>query len=339
MIAIHTRPGTFSERWIHYCKSKGIKYKLVDCYADDILNQLEGCDRLMWHWPHYEIEGSIIAKPLTYLFETIGIKVFPSFSTAWSYDDKLAQKYIFEALDIPHIPTRVFFDQDTALAYARSTSYPKVFKLSRGAGSTNVQLLHNYQEAKRAIRRSFSSGWSDRAQARRWALNNRLANFRRDRDFSSLLRISFGVFRYLFPLQEKGKSRIEKAYVYLQDFLPNNDFDIRVVVIGKKAFAIKRIVRTGDFRASGSGNIVYDVNEIPVSCVRIAFETNRKLGANCLAYDFVFEVDGTPRVIEISYAFSQDSYLKCPGYWDEKLTWHDTQVIPEHMMMEAFLEE
>ena len=195
MIAIHASPGTFSDRWIEYCNENSISYKIVDCYRDDILHQLEGCCHLMWHWPHHDIAGSIIAKNLTYLLETVGIQVFPNFSMAWHYDDKITQKYIFEALDIPHIPTRVFYSRESASAFARTTTYPKDFKLARGAGSTNVQLVHTYQEAERAIRRSFVTGWDDRSQARRQALNNRLSHFRRDRNLRSLLRISFGLFR------------------------------------------------------------------------------------------------------------------------------------------------
>lgn len=339
MIAIHERPGSFSDRWIEYCKENAVSYKLVDCFQNDILQQLDGCTHLLWHWPHHDIKASLVAKQLTYLCELIGLQVFPGSSNAWHYDDKIAQKYLFEAFQIPHVPTRVFYSEQSAKDFAINASYPQVFKLSRGAGSTNVQLLRNVSEAKRAIRRSFSFGWDDRSQARRHALDNRISHFRRDRSLISFLRISLGIARWLFPKQRAAESRVEKGYAYFQDFVPDNDHDIRVIVIGKKAIAIKRLVREGDFRASGSGSIVYDASQIPESCVKIAFETSRKLCANCLAYDFVFSDDGKPRVVEISYAFSQDAYLDCPGYWDEGLVWHEAPCVPEYMIIEALLEE
>ena len=31
-IAIHHRKGSFSDRWIVYCKKEGIEYKLVNAY-------------------------------------------------------------------------------------------------------------------------------------------------------------------------------------------------------------------------------------------------------------------------------------------------------------------
>ena len=44
-----------------------------------------------------------------------------------------------------------------------------------------------------------------------------------------------------------------KDYVYFQKFLPNNKYDIRIVVIGDRAFGFIRYNRENDFRASGSG--------------------------------------------------------------------------------------
>jgi hypothetical protein len=36
-IAIHHKSGSFSERWIEYCKEKDIPYMLVNCYDTDII--------------------------------------------------------------------------------------------------------------------------------------------------------------------------------------------------------------------------------------------------------------------------------------------------------------
>ena len=35
----------------------------------------------------------------------------------------------------------------------------------------------------------------------------------------------------------------EKGYVYFQEFIPDNAFDIRIIVCGKRAFGIKRLER------------------------------------------------------------------------------------------------
>ena len=44
IIAIHHRKGSFSGRWITYCQEKGIEYKLVNAYDNNIVQQVEDCD-------------------------------------------------------------------------------------------------------------------------------------------------------------------------------------------------------------------------------------------------------------------------------------------------------
>jgi len=115
----------------------------------------------------------------------------------------------------------------------------------------------------------------------------------------------------------------QKGYTLFQEFAPNNEYDIRVITIGDRAFAIKRMVRSNDFRASRSGNILYDKNEIDERCVKIAFETSGKLRANCLAYDFVFDSRGNPFIVEINYGYDHCAYFSCKGFWDINMQWHE----------------
>lgn len=105
MIAIHPRPGSFSDQWIAYCEAHGVPYRLVNCYRSDIVQQLEGCRGLMWHWAHYDHKAALFARQLTLSLEKAGIRVYPDSATSWHYDDKLGQKYLLEAMRLPHVPT------------------------------------------------------------------------------------------------------------------------------------------------------------------------------------------------------------------------------------------
>ena len=82
------------------------------------------------------------------------------------------------------------------------------------------------------------------------------------------------------------------------------------------------MVRKNDFRASGSGSIVYDKSEIDERCVRIAFEVARKLNTQSLALDFVFDSNESPLIVEISFGYSIKAYYKCEGYWTADMVWH-----------------
>ncbi|PCI88903.1 MAG: hypothetical protein COB24_00050 [Hyphomicrobiales bacterium] len=336
MIAIHQKDKSFSDNWIKYCNKNDIKYKIVNCYDDDIIKQLADCDGLLWHWNQNNSDAANFARQLIYSLEHKGTKVFPNSKTVWHYDDKLGQKYLLEALALPLIPTNVFYNKNTALEWAKKTNYPVVFKLSRGAGSMNVMLAHNYGQVQKIITKCFGKGWKD--QNRIHALKERVWSFRRDKSLKSFFNIGRGIVRFVLPHPTHRVPRVEHNYAYFQEFIPNNDCDIRVIVIGQRAFAIKRMVREGDFRASGSGFIVYDRAEIPIECVRMSFEAAKTLETQSVALDFVFK-DGLPLIVEISYAFLQSVYLKCPGYWDHELNWHDGSFLPEDFIMEDFFKQ
>jgi hypothetical protein len=334
LIAIHHRAGSFSDKWLEFCEKFGIGYKLVDCYGTDILSQLQGCQGLLWHWSQSDVKAANFARQLTYALEEFGVSVFPNRKTAWHFDDKLGQKYLLEALGLKSVATYVFYDRQAALAWAGKAVYPIVFKLTRGAGSMNVLLMSNYRQARKAINKSFGGGWRD--QYRLYALRSRVMSFRDNPSWKNFIGLGRGLIRLVVPHPAHKAPRIERNYVYLQEFIADNNHDIRVVVIGCRAFAIKRGVRKGDFRASGSGSICHDPATIPLECVRIAFDASDKIGSQCMAYDFVFK-DGKPLIVEISYGFTSAGYRACPGYWDKKLSWQAGEVVPEWFMLEDFL--
>src|SRR5690606_7306067 len=138
-IAIHHRKGTFSDRWIEYCKFNNIQYKLVNAFDSDIIAQVKGYDVFMWHHHHSNLPDVLVAKSILFALEHSGVKVFPDFKTGWHFDDKVAQKYLLEAINAPLVPSHIFYDKQTAVDWAETTTFPKVFKLKGGAGSANVR--------------------------------------------------------------------------------------------------------------------------------------------------------------------------------------------------------
>lgn len=97
-IAFHHRPGSFSDRWIEYCKDNQIAYKLVNAYDSDIIQQVADCDAFMWHHSHVDYRDTLFAKQLLYSLQLSGKKVFPDFMTGWHFDDKVGQKYLLKPL-------------------------------------------------------------------------------------------------------------------------------------------------------------------------------------------------------------------------------------------------
>ncbi|MDT8420835.1 MAG: hypothetical protein RQ754_10430 [Desulfuromonadales bacterium] len=340
-IAIHHAPETFSDfsrtfsmRWIEYCEKKGFPYKKVNCYDSDIIEQLHDCKALMWHWLQYDTCAIKFARQLIYSLEAAGINVFPNPNTCWHFDDKIGQKYLLESINAPLVSSYVFYEPDKALNWVNSAEFPKVFKLRGGAGSVNVRLVESRDDARRLINKAFSKGFS---QFNRYSLfRDRLLVLSRDRGLNAFFGLFKGMARLLIPTAYERQVGREKGYAYFQDFIAGNDHDIRVVIIGDRAFAIKRGVRKGDFRASGSGKLDYNSASIDKRCIEIAFDVTKKLKAQCLAYDFIFEKE-EPLIIEISYSFAMEAYDSCPGFWDTALRWHEGKFVAQDYMVEDLI--
>lgn len=320
-IAVHHRENSFSDRWIAYLDQHQIEYKLVNAYASDIIQQVSDCDAFMWHFFHGDYRDMQFAKALILSLESQGIHCFPDSKTCWHFDNKVAQKYLLEAIGAPLVPSYVFYTREEAIQWANSTQFPKVFKLKGGAGASNVRLAHNRQEAVKLIEQCFETGF----RQYRWREHFK-ESYRKYKEGKSSLRellrpIKYAFMRYPTPFDHYHGREI--GYAYFQNFIPNNTFDVRVCVVGNKAFALKRLTREGDFRASGSGHIIYDKLQIDERCVEIAFECNKKLQTQSIAFDFVFDPSNNPLIVEISYGYAVSAYDFCEGYWTEDMQWHE----------------
>jgi glutathione synthase/RimK-type ligase-like ATP-grasp enzyme len=335
-LGIHYQENSYSDRWAAYCEEHAIPYKFVNCLDSDIIPQLRFTDALLWNWSHADPREQLMARHVIMACEAMGVVVFPSTSTCWHYDDKIAQKYLLEAISAPLVPTRVFYDLPEALSWIDKASFPKVFKLRKGASSANVQLVRNASEARLLAKRALTVGyWPIPGYA--WDVRRRYRAARQRGDL-------FGVVRRM--LKVLGKIRHtnhamgrEKGYVYFQDFIPGNDFDTRVTIIGNRAFGFTRNVRSGDFRASGSGDISYDVQRINLQCIRTAFEVTRKIGSQSLAFDFVLDEKKQPLILEASYCYDPRAVSGCHGHWDDQLNWYQGHMWPQDAILIDVMKE
>lgn len=334
-IAIHKRVGSFSDRWIDYCERKRIPYKIVNCYDSDIVSQLNDCAGLMWHWDQNDYKAVLFARQLTFALEKKQIKVFPDVNTALHFDDKVGQKYLLEAINAPLVNSHVFYSKRDALKWINTVKFPKVFKLRGGAGSVNVRLVNTKTEAKILAKKAFGSGFSP---INKWTrLKDRIWDFKRDQSLLAIRGVLSGFVRLIIPLELERFSHKEKGYIYFQDFIPKNDFDTRMVVVGERCFGIRRYCRKGDFRASGSGLLAYDKHFFDKEIIEQSFKIAKELKSQSLAFDFIWE-DSNLKIIEISYCYSMgSSYDDCHGYWDKNLEWLDKEVNPQIFIIEDFI--
>ena len=323
---------SFSGRWLQLAAERGIEARKLDVFAPDFFDRLAGSDGFMWRFG-YKPDPRLFAKRLLLAIEHgLGIPVFPSSKTAWHFEDKVAQHYLLQAAGIPTPATWVFWRPNAALAFCREAAYPLVMKLSFGFQSANVHRLHNAAEAEYWIEQMFGRG-----------LTSICASRSRIR---AALRTTRGAVRHLAGKSayvELDQSELQQGYFCVQEFLPGNDFDTRVTVIGDRAFAFRRFNRPNDFRASGSGRLDWDPAQIDLQSVRLAYRVARRLDTQSVAVDVLRRCDESV-ISEISYTYASWALRDCPGHWmlhgsaeTGPLQWIDGKMAPEDAIFDDFV--
>ncbi len=333
-IAIHHRGGSFSDRWIKYCENNNIEYKIVNCFDSNIIEQISDCDGFMWHWAQWDSKAILFAKPLIMSLEKAGKNVYPNSKTSWHFDDKVGQKYLFEALKIKTVPTWIFYDKKRALEFVKNTSFPKVFKLRGGSSSENVKLVKSPKKAKQLIKIAFGKGFeiSDT-----WnVFNDWVLKFERNKSIKNFIHILKGLYRLLYKKHDERLRTRDKGYVYFQEFIPGNKYDVRLVVIGDYCFGLRRFCRKNDFRASGSGLCAYEPELFDKTMIKTAFDISRKLDIQSVALDFLHDVHDNV-ITEISYCFTIHPLDNCLGYWDTDLQWHKGNFNLQEIIIKNFI--
>jgi glutathione synthase/RimK-type ligase-like ATP-grasp enzyme len=332
-IAIQPWPGSFSDRWIEYCVAHGIRHTLVDCYRNDIVEQVKRCDGLMWHWDQKDYKAILFARQLTYSLEAAGVPVFPDSRTCWHFDDKVGQKYLLEAVGARLVPSYAFYDRQRAAEWIEAATFPKVFKLRVGSASSNVQLVTSKAQARTLCQRAFGQGFKPVAGY----FSDARKKGRGVKTMGSFFRKLKGLPSSVARIREANRlMAAERGYIYFQDFVPGNAYDTRIIVVGDKAIGVRRYVRKDDFRASGSGSLEYARESIDERCVADAFDLSARLRTQSLACDYVSD-GGEARLLEISYGFVPRFYDDCPGYWDRAMAWHEGVAAVEDLIIEMFL--
>jgi glutathione synthase/RimK-type ligase-like ATP-grasp enzyme len=336
-VAVHWQCESFADRWLESLCERGIAHDRISAYDTDIMVKIQPYDVLLWNWTLHDPVALTHARSILAAIAHTGTAVYPDLATCWHYDDKIAQKYLLESVGAPLVRTHVFFDEEAACAWLDQAEFPVVFKLRRGAGSYNVRLIRNARAGRHVVARMFGRGevavpgyFGDAA--------TKLRQIHAFTDVTARLGRLPAALRAI--AREQRLVPRESGYALFQEFQPANEFDTRVVVVGNRAFGLRRRNRPGDFRASGSGLLDYDARAIAPEAVSIAFDVSRKLGFQSMAYDFLLDRHGRPAICEISYCFAPGQvYHRCEGHWDPALNFHPGHTYIEDAILDFVLHD
>ena len=335
LVGIHNRYSDTKhpdiEIYKEILKFNDIDFVELNCSDPDFWDQVSRIDRLVYKWSNASNDYQIAQSILPVIENHYMIKCFPNQATCWHYDDKIRQYYLLKAHGFPIAESYVFWHKKKAKEWIGDSEYPLVHKTSGGSGSTAVSLVKNVSQARRIVNRAFRRGISQNPSFIR---SLKIYNF----NVRSLYR-KYGIQIRNMLINEDVTPfwKRHKNYVLFQKFYPNNRFDTRVQITGARGYAFVRYNRKNDFRASGSNDWSIDKREIDMRMVEIAFEISKQLGFQSMAYDFVYDEDKNPVIVEISYCYGDYPEFST-GYWDEGLTWHDGRFWPQYFELMDLLE-
>lgn len=300
-ILLGIEQGNRSQGYVEAATRLGVPYKLIDCNKNDVIEQLREVDAFIWHYTQDLPREMRIYHGIMKSAEVMGKAIYPDMNTGWMFNDKAYEKYLLEAVGAPLVPTYLFFTAQEAKAFLAGATYPLVYKLPGGAGSTNVRLVHSEEEGNEIVNQAFYELADTEIERKVDALREKKYDLRD---------IYAGIYN-------------SKGMVLFQEFLPDNTYDIRVTTVGEKAYIYDRLVRDNDFRASGSGKLNYEPSEKDKKAIPIAQELSKKLGVQTMTYDFLYALDGALKISEMSYGFVEKPIHDEKGWYDEQMIFHE----------------
>lgn len=310
---IFKHSGNWNNAFISCCDEMSIPYEVIDPYQPDIVARLDQFSALVWHIQNYVLADIMEARSILRVAQQKGLKVFPDMNTVWHFDDKIAQMYALQSVNAPIPRSWVFYLLDDCLVWLNQEAvYPLVAKLRCGSGSHNVKLLNNQEEATRYARRMFGKGFDPSPSL----LYKAYSKVQSSRNWKTILSRIKKIPEFLNTRRHGKQLPVEKGYCYFQEFIPNDGYDIKVVVVGEKLSYLARKTRKGDFRASGGGDIFYEKSLVTDQIIQSSFDVARALKLQCMGFDYVVDrQSGKGQIIEMSYGFDLGALEGANSHW------------------------
>lgn len=211
----------------------------------------------------------------------------PSYEVLLAHENKGFQEVVRLEKDINNLSSQYLFNIEQL-----NISFPYVLKTVTGSGSRGVQLVKNKSDLE-AVKKSLL-------------------------EITPLRRIKNTVRFYQLPRE----NYLLYCYYYqpfkrfiTQDFIENLTCDYRVLVVGDRFYAMRRDVRDGDFRASGSKKFNY--HDVPSIVLDFAKQVFNKLDNPYISMDLALKNNQVYLIEYQGTNFGSSVLRKSRGYYIE----------------------
>ncbi|MHA5067736.1 ATP-grasp domain-containing protein [Cetobacterium somerae] len=199
-------------------------------------------------------------------------------------------------------------------------TYPIIMKKINGAGSSQVFKINSKNELIDKIKKNIKTQEYIKKYLKK-KISEIIIKLKLDR-------------KNLKKYQNYVLEEINMEPFVLQEFVPDLESDWKILVFGKKYYALNRRVREGDFRASGSGKLFFI--EPPESVLNYAEKIYKKLDTPIASLDICINKNNECNLIEFqSLHFGPYTIMKS-NYYYEKINSNWKQIFKKSNLSEEY---
>lgn len=294
-------------RYERFCKENDIPYGFYDIERSDWIKESEQYDILVCHTESTPAYQEMIESKIYLLEKFLGKTCFPNYHEIWQYEHKNRANFLYEIYNLPTIPTKLTYSKSEAIDILSKTSYPFITKTTIGAGSSGVSKIDSKCQALKQIKKIFS----------------------------------YKGLKSQYPYYR------QKDYIYVQEYIDDATFDLRIMIAGDMAFGYYRYPNKGDFRASGAGNT--EKKSIPEDALKLAISIRNKLNSRQMGVDLLYSEKKKQYFIIETSLFNQIDTPEqleidgVPGYYDisdiNNITFKEGRFWIQEVILRSIIEE
>ena len=234
-----------------------------------------------------------------------GKNLIPRYELFRAHDNKAYQEILKQLCHIDSNPGKIYRKWDEIEADIKSFHYPLIIKNVSGSVGKAVFKIEN-----ELMLEQIYDGF---------IFQHKSQSFNTKRKIKKKLNYKYDKIWY--------DRENQKSYVIIQTFIPNLDGDWKILVFGDKYFVLKRGIRSGDFRASGSGILDFEIDP-PEELLNFAEDIFHKLDTPFISLDIAMSDSNMCHLIEyqalhfgpLTLTASKKYYTNLNGSWEKVVT-------------------
>jgi len=306
--------GQFRKPWITLkidvfadaLRSSG--YEVITCEFHQIANgEIDIENSVVFYTFSQKKEIRAYIKDVVYALKLKNNILLPSYELLKSHEDKGFQELYRKHLGIA--PLKAYYISDANEIDNYDIEYPCVLKTIDGSNGTGVFLVHNKAELLKKIKLVTTKlGFFQKLDLLR------RKHFRHKKTVKGWP--EFDAVRDFHAYKEYVKPT---RNLVIQQFIPDLEFDFRVLAVHDHFYVTKRHVKDGDFRASGTKLFDFDTGDVQ-KILNYAKEIHQKVNLPYLSMDVAVSGDKYYLLEYQALHFGNNVIKLSDGYYQQENT-------------------